>query len=86
MRGTVEIFECATGRLVFSDGYAVTVQPQELLEQADYIVIRRYGPQHVPQGKICAFSLNEFLHWHMQGFPPHEAFSDISSKDLMFLY
>lgn len=86
MKGTVEIFECTSGRLVFSDGYALAVQPAKLMEQADYIVIRRYGPSHVPMARICTFSLNEFYHWHLQGFRPSEAFTDISPADMLFLY
>lgn len=85
MIGTIEIFELSSGRLVFSDGYAPVAQPRDLMGQADYIVVRRFGPQFIPRSAICVFSLNEFYHWHLQGFAPHESFTDISRSDLGFL-
>lgn len=85
MIGTVEIFELSTGRLVFTDGFAPVAQPASLMEPADYIVVRRFGPMFIPRSAILAFSLNEFLHWHFQGFAIHEAFTDISRRDIAFL-
>lgn len=86
MIGTVEVFDVTTGQLVFSDGFAAVAQPKKLMEQADYIVVRRYGPQHIPRVKIVTMSLNEFFHWHLQGFNAQEAFTDISPSDMLFLY
>jgi hypothetical protein len=85
MHGTIEVWELASRLLVYSDGYAPTVQPAAPNTAVDYIVVRRYGPRTVPRAAILTFILNEFLHWHLQSTPSTEAFTDISSEELHFL-
>ena len=86
MFGTIEIFDLrADGQLVYSSGNAPRAKASDSSAPGDYLVVRRYGPNSVPRGQICSFILDEFFLWHLSGFSWHEAFSEISHRDHLFI-
>ena len=86
MFGTIEIFDLAlNGALVYTSGNALRLKPLHAHETHDYLVVRRYGPNSVPRVQICSFILDEFFLWHLSGFSWHEAFSEISHRDHLFI-
>lgn len=86
MFGTIEIFDLSqNGGLVYSSGHAARYSLTGTDRVKDYLIVRRYGPHHVPRAQICSLILDEFFLWHLDGVSLSEAFSELTVKERLFL-
>ena len=85
LRGTIDIYDLATGYLVFSNQKRTRVTPSHIDTERDYLIVRHLAPDQIARCRIIPMPLTEFFGWYYSGLSYFEAFSDMPTRDFNFI-
>lgn len=85
MSGTCQVFDFASGLLVFADGPARREKVHDGNATRDYLFIRYVHRTLPPRMRIITLAFNDFSLYHEHGRPINETLSYLNSAEQTFL-